>query len=253
MAKLPWTHGLAGVNTRTLAHPRSHGAVLGLITRVLGTTEPPHALLVLVGMGGLPRGRVGVSGRVGHVGIALRLWVSYLGSSHPNMAQVVRGVLSRGVRHALRRVVLVQTCWVGGGCLALHATIVALRHLVARHLGGASPRLRRGLLVRRSALLRPPDAACTCSSPGIPRVPVVGARVGRSSVVVGGHAVHVDARRPLTWTVLAHHSSRGSSGLVVTSVRTVVVDLAQFRLPCARPSVVHHPLVVTMAPLVLVV
>lgn len=194
-----------------------------------------------------------VSGGVGHVGIALWLWVSYLGSSHPNMAQVVRGVLSRSVGHALRRVVLVQTCWVAGGRLALHAPVVALRHLVSGHLVGAGPRLRGGLLVRGSALLRAPNPTGAGSSACITRVAVVGARVSWIAVVVGSHAVHVDTGRPLTWTVLAHHSSSGSTGLLVAGVGTMVVHLSQLRLPCARPSVVHHSLMVTMAPLMFVV
>lgn len=254
MAKLSWAHRLARVNISTLAHPSSHSSVLGLVAGVLGTTKTPDALLVLVGMGGLPGGRVRVSGGVSHVGIALWLRVSYLGSSHANMAQVVRGVLSRSVRHALRRVVLVHTCCVVGGCLALHPTIVALRHLVSGHLGGAGPwLLRGGLLVWRSALLRAPDSTCACSSPGVTRVPVVGAGVWWITVVVGRHAIHADAWRPLTWTVLSYHSSCGSTRLVVSSVRTVVIYLPQFRLPCTRPCIVHQSLMVTMAPLMLVV
>lgn len=252
MAKLSWTQSLARVHISALAHPGPHSAVLGLISRVLATTKGPHALLVLVGVGGLPGGRVWVSGCVGHVSIAL--WLSNLGSSQSHVAQVVRGLLSRGVCHALRRVVLAHARGVAGCCLALQAPVVARRHLVSRHLVGAGPWLRGGLLVRCSALLRrAPDSACACSSRCITRVAVVGARVGWvAAVVVGGHAVHVDTRGPLTGPVLAHHSSRGSTGLLVTSVRTVVVHLSQLRLPCARPSTVHQPLVVTVVPLMLV-
>lgn len=109
LAKLPWSHGLAGVRTdvsiRTLAHPRSHGPILALITRILATPESPHALLVLVGMWRLSGGGVWVSGCVTHVGIALGLLlglgVSHLGPSHPNMSQVVRWVLSRRGCHGL--------------------------------------------------------------------------------------------------------------------------------------------------------
>lgn len=76
----------------------------------------------------------------------LGLGVSHLGAPHSNMSQVVRGVLSRGGRHALWRVVLVHASCIG--CRrALHPAIVALRHLVAPHLVGASPCLCWRLLI----------------------------------------------------------------------------------------------------------
>lgn len=154
LAKLPWSHGLAGVSTdisiRTLSHPRSHGSILGLITRVLASCKPRNALLVLVGVWRLSGGGVWVSGCVAHVGIALGLClglgVSHLGPPHSNMSQVVRWVLSRRGCHALWRVVLVNASCIG--CRwALHPTIVSLRHLVAPHLVGAGPGLCWGLLI----------------------------------------------------------------------------------------------------------
>lgn len=154
LANLSWSHGLVGVsiNVRvgTLAHPRSHGSILCLITRVLGTTKTRHALLVLVGVRRLSRRGLWISGRVAHCGIALGLWlglrVSHLGPPHSNMSQVVRGVLSRRVCHALWRVVLVNTRCIGSRC-TLHPAVVALRHLVASHLVGATPWLCRRLLI----------------------------------------------------------------------------------------------------------
>lgn len=158
LAKLPWSHGLAGVSIdisiSTLAHPRSHGSILGLIARVLASPKPPHALLVLVGVWRLSGGGVWISGCVPHVGIALGLWlglwlglgVSHLCPPHSNMSQVVRRVLSRRGCHALWRVVLVHASCIG--CRwTLHPTIVALRHLVAPHLVGATPWLCRRLLI----------------------------------------------------------------------------------------------------------
>lgn len=152
LAKLPWSHGLAGISTdvsiSTLAHPRSHGSILGLITRVLATPKPPHALLVLVGVWRLSGRGVWVSRCVAHVGIALGLWLglSHLGTPNSNMSQVMRWILSRRGCHALWRVVLVYA-----GCIgcrwALHPTIVGLRHLVASHLVGAGPWLCRRLLI----------------------------------------------------------------------------------------------------------
>lgn len=145
LAKLPWSHGLTGVSANvsisTLAHPRSNGSILGLVARVLASSKPPHALLVLVGMRGLSRWGVWVSWRVAHVGVALGLWlglwVSHLASSHPNMSQVVRWILSRRRCHALWSVVLVHA-----SCIrcrwTLHPTVIALRHLVASNLVGAA-------------------------------------------------------------------------------------------------------------------
>lgn len=109
LAKLPWSHGLAGVRTDisigTLAHPRSHSPILALITRILAAPKSPHALLVLVGMWRLSGRGVRVSGCVTHVwialGLLLRLGVSHLGPGHSNMSQVVRWVLSRRGCHAL--------------------------------------------------------------------------------------------------------------------------------------------------------
>lgn len=143
----PWSHDL-GVGTYirvgSLSHPRPHSSILALISRVLVCPVAPHALLgVLVRVWGLTGGGVGVSGCVAHIGKALslllllRMWMSHLGPSHPNMSQVVRGVLSRGGCHALGGVVLVHTCCV---CArrALHPTVVSLRHLVAPHLVGTT-------------------------------------------------------------------------------------------------------------------
>lgn len=154
LANLPWSHGLVcvsiNVRVRARANPGSHGSVLGLITRVLVTAKTRHALLVLVGVRRLSRRGLWVSGCVAHCGIALGLRlglrVSHLGPAHSNVSQVVRGVLSRRVCHALWRVVLVNTRRVGSRC-ALHPTVVALRHLVASHLVGTAPRLCRRLLI----------------------------------------------------------------------------------------------------------
>lgn len=137
----------AHISICPLIHPRSHGTILALKSRVLTTTVAPHALLgVLVGMWGLTGGRVRVSGCVSHIGIALSLllWKSNLGPTHPDMSQVVRGVLRRGRCHALRGVVLVHAYCVSTR-RALHPTVVALRHLVAPHLVGTT--LRGGLRI----------------------------------------------------------------------------------------------------------
>lgn len=248
------SHGLvvgAHISIGPLIHSRSHGTILALISRVLATTIAPHALLgVLVGVWGLTGGRVRVSGRVAHIGIGLSLllWMSHLGPTHPDMSQVVRGVLSRGRCHALRGVVLVHACCVRAR-RALHPTVVALRHLVAPHLVGTT--LRGGLRIGRPVRLLCPAPSCC---PWVGRVACV-MGVGRVCgvvVVVGRHAIHgwVNICRPLTRTVLGHHSPRGSSTLIKASVRAVVVHLSHFWLSGAGS---HHALVVRPIPLVLVV
>lgn len=142
----PLSHDLGvGTDIRvgSLGHARPHRSILALISRVLACPVAPHALLgVLVWVRGLTRGGVGVSGCVAHIGVALsllllRMWMSHLGPSHPNMSQVVRGVLSRGGCHALGGVVLVHSCCVCAS-RTLHPTVVSLRHLVAPHLVGAT-------------------------------------------------------------------------------------------------------------------
>lgn len=237
-----------------MIHPRSHSSILALISRVLATPVAPHALLgVLVRVWGLTGGGVGVSVCVAHIGIALSLlllWMgmSHLGPTHPNMSQVVRGVLSRGWCHALGGVVLVHTCCVSTR-RALHPTVVALRHLVAPHLVWTT--LRGGLWVGQPVLLLcPAPSGC----PSITRVACV-MGVGRVClvvVVVGRHTVHgwVNIRWPLTRTVLGHQSPRGSSTLIIASIGAMVVHLTHFRLSGARS---HHALVVRPVPLVVMV
>lgn len=89
-----------------------------MITRVLPRPKPGHTLVVLVRVLLLSGGRVGVSLRVAHVGVALLLglwlWlgVSHLRAPHPDMAHIVSRVLSRGGHHGLRRVVLVHAACV---------------------------------------------------------------------------------------------------------------------------------------------
>lgn len=207
-------------------------------------------------MWGLTGRGVGVSGSVAHTGIALSLllllllwmWMPHLGPTHPNMSQVVRGVLSRGGCHALGGVVLVHTCCVGARG-ALHPTVVALRHLVAPHLVGTT--LRRGLWVGQPVLLLCPAPS---SCPSIARVAsVMGVgRVCLVVVVVGRHTVHgwVNIRWPLIRTVLGHHSPRGSSSLIIASIGAMVVHLTHFWLSGARS---HHALVVWPAPLMVMV
>lgn len=194
----------------------------------------------------------------------LGLRVPHLGSPHPDMSQVVRWVLSGRGCHALWRVVLVHASCVGCRC-ALHPAVVALRHLVAPHLGGGSPWLCWRLLISRSVLLLllrlrllllAPNATPACSSPSIARVPMVGVtRVSWVVMVVGGHAVHgrCNVRWALAGAVLGHHSSCRGAGLLVARVGAMVVHLPQFGLRRARSGAVEHPLVVTPVPLVLMV
>lgn len=152
LAQLTGTHDLTGVGAHVgigaLTDSASHGAVLGLVARVLGTGKTSHALLVLVGVGGLPGRGLRVPGRVAHAGVALSLWrgVPHLASAHTDVAQVVRWLLGRGVCHALWRVVLIHArC---AGCIpALHPAVVALGHLVAAHLVWSAPCLCWGLLI----------------------------------------------------------------------------------------------------------
>lgn len=142
----PLSHDLVvrtNIRVGSLSHPRPHSSILALISRVLVCPVAPHALLgVLVRVWGLTGGGVGVTRCVAHIGIALsllllRMRMSHLGPSHPNMSQVVRGVLSRRGCHALGGVVLVHTCCV---CArrTLYPTVVSLRHLVAPHLVGTT-------------------------------------------------------------------------------------------------------------------
>lgn len=143
---------------------------------------------------------------------------------------------------------MVHTCCVSTR-RALHPTVVALRHLVAPHLVGTT--LRGGLWVGQPALLLWPAPSGCPSVTRIASMMGVG-RVCLVVVVVGRHTVHgwVNIRRPLSRTVLGHHSPGGSSTLVIASIGAMVVHLTHFRLSGTRS---HHALVVRPAPLVVMV